>query len=311
MSSDGGLLDVHVTAFISSTDNLLTAGRSNSPSKVLPPMKAVVNAVTAILDDATSYECRRELTVTEEGNMRLLRERIEATLSNLVAAAKTHAISMGMSPVSLLDAASSHLSAAVTELGRTTFIRKATKGEQDQFLAASGSMSPVLNGFVPTIRSIDEVKLSVGHRRAGSTTSFRTNDSPSSIPSKLTDNPFSPISHLQAGLIDTRSTSPLSSTGSPPPLFEQSNRKGASDDPTVAEGTDDAWAELKVWIHMHLACSLLTQFTSLAISGSPVGSNCLRDTECVVRRSQCNPITISKRRLNANHHNRLKYRRRL
>ena len=147
MSLDGGLLDVHVTAFVSSTDGLLSAARSNAPSKVLSPMKAIVNAVTAILEDIRMYERQRELRGAESDNLRSLRERTEATLSNLVAAVKTHATSMGMSPVSLLDAASSHLSAAVTEVGRTIHIRKASKAEQDQFLAASGSLSPGLNGF--------------------------------------------------------------------------------------------------------------------------------------------------------------------
>lgn len=243
MSPDGGLLDIHVTTFISWTDSLLSTARSNAPSKVLSPTKAIVNAVTAILDDVRMYERQRELRESEADNLRSMRERTEATLSNLVAAAKTHATSMGLSPVSLLDAASSHLSAAVTDLGRTIYIRKANKIEQDQFLVASGSLSPSLNGFPPAIRSIDEIKLSSAHQRAGSASSFRTNDSPSSLLAKLAETLPIP----QAGSNERRVVSPLSSTGSsPPPLFEQSKSRNTSDDNTGPEGSDDAWAELKV-----------------------------------------------------------------
>lgn len=236
-------MDVHITAFVSSTDGLLSAARSNAPSKVLSPMKAIVNAVSAILDDVRIYERQRELRGSEADSLRSMKERTEATLSNLVAAAKTHATSMGMSPVSLLDAASSHLSAAVTDLGRTIFIRKANKVEQDHFMAASGSLSPGLNGFSsPTIRSIDEIKFSV-HQRTGSATSFRTNDSPSPLLAKLAET--LPIPQAGGGV--GRAVSPPSSTGSsPPPLFEQSKSRSTSDDNTGPEGSDDAWAELKV-----------------------------------------------------------------
>ena len=48
VSREGGLVDIHVTAFVSSIDSLLTAGRSNAPSRVLQQMKAVVNAVSAL-----------------------------------------------------------------------------------------------------------------------------------------------------------------------------------------------------------------------------------------------------------------------
>ena len=61
--------------------------------------------------------------------MRALEERVEATLPDLVVASKTHATSSGLSPVSLLDAAASHVSAAVTELGCVVLLRRATKTE--------------------------------------------------------------------------------------------------------------------------------------------------------------------------------------
>src|ERR1700722_2183235 len=102
MAADGGILDIHVTAFLSAIDGLLTAGRSNSPTKVLTPMKSVVNAVTAIIEDIRTFEHRphRDRSDVDLDALRSLRERVEATLSNLVTATKSTPTSSGMSPVS-------------------------------------------------------------------------------------------------------------------------------------------------------------------------------------------------------------------
>ena len=47
-----------------------------------------------------------------------------ATLSNLVTASKTHATSLGILPIRLLDAATSNTLATVTEIGRMVCIRR-------------------------------------------------------------------------------------------------------------------------------------------------------------------------------------------
>ena len=249
LSLDGGLLDIHVTAFLTAVDGLLTAGRSPQPSRVLGPMRTVINAVSAIIEDVRVYE-RRKSRDSDNDAVRSLRERVEATLSNLATASKTHATSMGMSPVSLLDAASSHLSAAVTELGKTIQIRKATKAEQDQFeasLTSNASQSPSFGGssFVPTLRSIGEIQRSSPHHRAGSSTSQKSSPMPS-----LGDlgSPPAAASSLGVENLKRRPMTPSSSVGSsPPPLFDQSRTTAStSDDAGVPEGPDEAWAELKV-----------------------------------------------------------------
>src|ERR1700722_9841181 len=90
MAADGGILDIHVTAFLSAIDSLLTAGRSNSPTRVLSPMKSVINAVTAIINDVQAFESRPSRDRSEEDTeaLCLLRERATATLTNLAAAAQ-------------------------------------------------------------------------------------------------------------------------------------------------------------------------------------------------------------------------------
>jgi len=86
---------------------------------------------------------QQERSDVDQDVLKALRERAESALSNLVTASKTHATSSGMSPVSLLDASTSHVSAAVTEIGKTVCIRKASRAEQDEF-NGSPAASPTL-----------------------------------------------------------------------------------------------------------------------------------------------------------------------
>ncbi|KAJ7823427.1 hypothetical protein B0H14DRAFT_3470088 [Mycena olivaceomarginata] len=58
ISGDGGMLNIHITAFLSGINALLTAGCSNTPTRVLTPMKAVVDAVCSIVDDVRAFEER-------------------------------------------------------------------------------------------------------------------------------------------------------------------------------------------------------------------------------------------------------------
>ena len=105
-------------------DCILSVGRGNALTCVLTPMKSVVNAVTNILDDVRSHS--RQYSDPE--GVHALEDYVEATLSNLVAASKTHATSLGLSPVSLLDVAASHVSAAVTERGPRNGMEPEGKG---------------------------------------------------------------------------------------------------------------------------------------------------------------------------------------
>lgn len=209
-------------------------------------MKGVINAVTAIIEDVRAFERRpqRDRAEVDLEALQSLRERLDATLSNLVTAAKTHATGAGMSPVSLLDAAASHVSSTITEIGKTIHIRKATKAEQDAFMpggSMSSSSSSATNGFTPSLRSVEELRSPPAHQRSGSSTSprgvdDRFNTSPSSSP-RVT--PRRPPSNMSS-----------SNASSPPPLFEKPLTNGSfkSDSSAHAEGPEDAWAELKVYV---------------------------------------------------------------
>ncbi|CAL1711181.1 unnamed protein product [Somion occarium] len=256
VSPDGGLLDIHVTAFVSAIDSLLTAGRSNAPTRVLTPMKAVINAVTTIVEDVRLFDRRprRDRSEVDVEALRALRERAEATLSNLVTASKTHATSSGMSPVSLLDAAASHVSSTITEIAKTVCIRKATKAEQDQFVPPPLSSSSPANGFSPSLRSVEERSL---HSRGGSSASVR---SAGGGEARFTDMPSPPApprplygrtSNEDRRRPPSNPSSSDASANSPPPIFDHPTSSSTgitSDDSATAEGPEDAWMELKPYL---------------------------------------------------------------
>lgn len=252
VARDGGLVDIHVTCFVSSIDSLLTAGRSNAPTRVLQPMKGVINAVTAIIEDVRAFERRpqrdRDRAEVDLEALQALRERLDATLSNLVATAKTHATSAGMAPVSLLDAAASHVSATVTEIGKTVLVRKATRQEQEAFMPV-GSVSAVIsngaNGFTPSLRAVEELRSGPreAHQRSGSSASSGSRAGEVSPTSSPRMTPRRAPSNMSG-----------SNASSPPPVFEKSKLDGNSNgngaanarSGTTGENLDDAWAELKV-----------------------------------------------------------------
>ncbi|KAG6837808.1 hypothetical protein H0H93_016176 [Arthromyces matolae] len=272
VSPDGGVLDVHITAFLSAVDSLLTAGRSNAPTRVLTPMKSVVNAVTAIIDDVRTFERRpqRERSDVDPEALRSLRDRAEATLSNLVAASKTHATSSGLSPVSLLDAAASHVSTTITEIGRTVCIRIATKAEQEQFAQPPYSSATATNGFSPSLRSVEENK---SHQRKGSSISIpirsRLTETSSTPPSRTMDNRRRPPSD----------NSSSEKTNSPPPIFDHSTNSisAMSDDSAQAEGSEDAWTELKPYLEAQTESIVYAIQSVLSAVRSPTPSPSLTE----------------------------------
>lgn len=241
MGPDGGLIDIHVTAFVSAIDSLLTAGRSSAPTRVLVPMKAVVTSTTAIIDDVRAYEQHPSRADVDVDILHTLRERAEATLTNLVAASKTHATASGMSPVSLLDAAASHVSVTLTEIAKMIYIRKASRAEQEEFMSSSSS-GPL--SYVSSARSTEDVRPSF--ERKGSTFSTRRSEDVVSPPNTVASR-FAEVHGRR-----TPSEPSSSLTNSPPPIFDKSPITSAlgaiSDDSAPPEGGEDAWSELKPYL---------------------------------------------------------------
>ena len=218
-------------------------------------MKSVVNAVTSILDDVKAFERRpqRDRGEVDTEDLNMLRERAEATLSNLVTASKTHASGAGMSPVSLLDAAASHVSVTITEIGRMISIRKATKAEQEQVSYGYSGPNTAATAFSPSLRTLEERS---GHQRKGSQASSSsrgvvnrfTPDSPGSTASQSRSLMMTDTSLIGSRWRPPSDNSSSERTNSPPPIFDiqGSTTDIVSDDSAQADGSEDAWAELKV-----------------------------------------------------------------
>lgn len=281
VTPSGGLLDIHVTAFLSSIDLLLTAGRSSNPARVYSPTKAVVNAVHAIIEDVRSVEARprKERLDYELEDLQALRERADTTLSNLVVAARTHATSFGMSPVSLLDAAASHVSSAVTDIGKTIQVRKATKAEQDAFNTPASPTGVVGSSNVSALalRPVDEGV--GGHIRTTSSASSARGEDYSSSGTRtngryreMSPTPRTTGRNNGSALARRPPSDPSSSNASSPPaIFDTPPGTNAtngpgSDESAAPEGPDDAWAELKVSIHVVSAVAYINNVHDSRIS---------------------------------------------
>ncbi|PYH92465.1 cell polarity protein [Aspergillus ellipticus CBS 707.79] len=117
---DGLIKDVHVTKFQVSIDELLRIARNDDYHIVTQQINAVVIAVRHILHDVQeSQDPSDGLTALRTKAI----SKMSATANNLITAAKNFVGSNGLSPVSLLDAAASHLSTAVIELLRIVKVR--------------------------------------------------------------------------------------------------------------------------------------------------------------------------------------------
>ncbi|KAJ7928520.1 hypothetical protein B0H13DRAFT_2652973 [Mycena leptocephala] len=237
VSGDGGVLDIHVTAFLSGIDALLTAGRSNAPTRVLTPMKAVVNAVSSIVDDIRAFEARpsRERSDVDVDALAALRERAEATLSNLVAASKTHATSAGMSPPRRghhhRDCADGVHTEGEPRGAGGGGVLCALDDNGDEWVFACAAVGG---------RGEDDAPNITGHARKPS--AALSAGSARSAAGRLRS-PVSPPSPYDSRRRPPSDNSSSDNTNSPPPIFDQ-----PANDSAVADGSEDAWAELKPYL---------------------------------------------------------------
>ncbi|KAJ1980242.1 component of the polarisome [Dimargaris cristalligena] len=122
-TSEGGIDRQKMTQFQNSIDELLRTGRSDAPTSVLVCMKSVVMACRAISEDTEQYEAQAQLNSNDLERLRGYRSRLSTTLHGLTTAAKNHASGMGLSPLSLLESAAGHTTAAVIDIVRTIKLR--------------------------------------------------------------------------------------------------------------------------------------------------------------------------------------------
>jgi myosin heavy subunit len=117
LRDDGVIKDVHVTKFQLFIDELLRVARSDDHHHVMRQINAVVISVRHILQDVQLSKS------SDSAESAKAARKVSATANNLITASKNFASSNGLSPISLLDAAASHMSTAVIELIRIVKIR--------------------------------------------------------------------------------------------------------------------------------------------------------------------------------------------
>lgn len=138
-TDDSGLVkDVHVTKFQVAIDELLRRARQDQADTVIDAMKSVVMSVRRITKDFEASPAKDEQAKQQR---KQLKSRVSSTANGLITATKTFASSAGIAPVSILDAASSHLVAAMVDLLRVVKIRVTPDGELEE--EDDGTVTPV------------------------------------------------------------------------------------------------------------------------------------------------------------------------
>lgn len=135
---NGLIKDVHVTRFQISVDDLLQKARTENPDTVIDAMKSVVVSVRRITRDVDEATPNDEAFAQQKPK---LKAKVSSTANNLITSTKNFAAGAGLSPVSLVDAAASHLTAAVVELLRVAKIRQTPAEELEE--DDDGSITPV------------------------------------------------------------------------------------------------------------------------------------------------------------------------
>lgn len=126
-------------------------------------MKTVVLSTTLVTDDVAKYEMQpnnemASLSPQQREDVETLKVSISDALSNLMNACRNHASSQGLAPVSLIDAAATHVALAVVELIKLLKLRRVPRPDEDDMsfdsmgdsgaaLGGGGSTTP--NGLKP------------------------------------------------------------------------------------------------------------------------------------------------------------------
>lgn len=138
LDENGRIRDVHVTKYQMAIDELLQKVRDEHPETVIEGMKAVVVSVRRIMRDLDESAPRGSEAAQQHGK---LRTRISATANSLITVSKSFAASSGITPISLVDAAASHLTVAIVDMLRAVKIRPTPTEELDD--DNDGTVTPV------------------------------------------------------------------------------------------------------------------------------------------------------------------------
>jgi predicted DNA binding CopG/RHH family protein len=178
---DGLVKDVHFTKFQLAVDELLQVARKSDADATMASMKHVVLCVRQITADVDVADSQRSSIangdLSDEAKAHAkIKSRVSATANNLITASKNHASANGLSPVSLLDAAASHLSTAVVELIRIVKLRPTPPGElEDDEQDIANRQRPASRGYLSLTNGYGHMR---NRSKGGSDSTTFSTDSP-------------------------------------------------------------------------------------------------------------------------------------
>ncbi|TQS38734.1 hypothetical protein Golomagni_00754 [Golovinomyces magnicellulatus] len=174
IDANGMVKDINVIKFQISIDELLRDSRIQEPAKVIELTKNIVLNVRNITQDIAEVNSNGMKSTSEQKKLLF---GITITTKNLIIATRNFAISKGLSPVSLLDAAISHLVSAVIELLRVVKIRSASQVELEDDEKELVSISTDTNDDYlvrkPELKDLVSTQSNIGPRPARSLASVR------------------------------------------------------------------------------------------------------------------------------------------
>ncbi|KAI8370242.1 hypothetical protein BD560DRAFT_396821 [Blakeslea trispora] len=117
-SSKGAIAHQYIIDFQTAIDELMRTSRSSKPTDVLMSMRVIVMACKSITTEVENHETQVELSSHTQEQLYDIKKRFSNELANLLAASKAYASGMGITPVSLIDAAANNLTSTIVDLVR-------------------------------------------------------------------------------------------------------------------------------------------------------------------------------------------------
>ncbi|KAI9276728.1 hypothetical protein BDA99DRAFT_531823 [Phascolomyces articulosus] len=124
---NGAISHDHILTYQTSIDELLQKARSHKPSDVLSSMQKIVMTCKKVTEEVEQHETRGGLSSIAQTSLYSLKSQFSTALTHLLTAAKNHANGMGISPVSLLDAAAGHMTTVMVDLAKLLGIKPSSE----------------------------------------------------------------------------------------------------------------------------------------------------------------------------------------
>lgn len=137
--ANGAIGHQYIIEYQTAIDELMKTSRSTKPADVLFSMRTIVMACKSVTTEVEDHEIKVGLAPEIQSQLYDIKKRFSNELSSLLSAAKVYAGGMGISPVSLLDAAAGNLTVTIVDLVKLLGMRPVSADSNNN---GSKSMPP-------------------------------------------------------------------------------------------------------------------------------------------------------------------------